>query len=112
MLLLVSGANYFVMFVGWEGILECLKWFYFNTNFSNEFSIYYVMLLPINKLNYKYKFTFSGNTSIEKIGPHNIDIISIIIGSLLGDGHLEKRKQGLGTRIKFEQSSDNVEYIM
>ena len=26
MLLLVSGANYFVMFVGWEGRSECLKW--------------------------------------------------------------------------------------
>jgi NADH-ubiquinone oxidoreductase chain 5 len=25
MLLLVSGANFFVMFVGWEGILQCLK---------------------------------------------------------------------------------------
>jgi hypothetical protein len=112
MLLLVSGANFFVMFVGWEGILECLKWFYFNTNFINEYSISYIMLLPTNKLNYKYRFIFTGKTSIEKIGPHNIDIISIIIGSLLGDGHLEKRKQGNGTRIKFEQSSDNVEYIM
>ena len=26
MLILVSGANYFVMFVGWEGMLQCLKW--------------------------------------------------------------------------------------
>jgi hypothetical protein len=26
MLVLVSGANFFVMFVGWEGIAECLKW--------------------------------------------------------------------------------------
>ena len=55
---------------------------------------------------------FTGKTSVERIGPHNLNIISIIIGSLLGDGHLEKRTQGLGTRIKFEQSSDNVEYLM
>jgi len=27
MLLLVSGANFFVMFVGWEGVNECLKWY-------------------------------------------------------------------------------------
>ena len=26
MLLLVAGANYFVMFVGWEGMSQCLKW--------------------------------------------------------------------------------------
>ena len=51
-------------------------------------------------------------TSLERIGPHNIDIISIIIGSLLGDGHLEKRNRGIGTRIKFEQSNKNVEYLM
>ena len=55
---------------------------------------------------------FTGKTSVERIGPHNLNIISILIGSLLGDGHLEKRTQGLGTRIKFEQSSDNVEYLM
>jgi hypothetical protein len=114
MLILVSGANYFVMFVGWEGILECLKWFYFNTNFINECYISFIVLLPskLNRLNYYYRSIFTGKTSMERIGPHNIDIISIIIGSLLGDGHLEKRNQGVGTRIKFEQSNDNVEYLM
>jgi len=50
--------------------------------------------------------------SSDRIGPHNIDIISIIIGSTLGDTHLEKRKQGKGTRIIFEQCSRNVEYLM
>ncbi len=111
MLVLVSGANYFVMFVGWEGIFKCLKWFYFNTYTLKMSSI---MLLPLNRINYfhKYRSFFTGKTSVERIGPHNIDILSIIIGSLLGDGHLEKRRQGLGTRIKFEQSSDNVEYLM
>jgi hypothetical protein len=112
MLLLVSGANYFVMFVGWEGIFECLKWFYFNTNFINECCISSIFLISANKLNYCYRSIFIGKTSAERIGPHNIDIISIIIGSLLGDGHLEKRKQGVGTRVKFEQLSDNVEYLM
>jgi ubiquinol-cytochrome c reductase cytochrome b subunit len=51
-------------------------------------------------------------TSKERIGPHNIDIISIIIGSTLGDTHLEKRKNGIGTRVIFEQSNRNVEYLM
>lgn len=44
-----------------------------------------------------------------KIGPHNIDVISIIIGSVLGDSHLEKRWNGIGTRLKFVQSHKNVE---
>lgn len=47
-----------------------------------------------------------------KIGPHNIDVISIIIGSILGDSHLEKRWNGIGTRLKFVQSHKNVEYLM
>ena len=49
--------------------------------------------------------------SSKRIGPHNIDIISMIVGSVLGDSHLEKRKNGIGTRIIFEQSNKNVEYL-
>lgn len=50
--------------------------------------------------------------SMKRIGPHNIDIMSIIIGSTLGDSHLEKRAGGIGTRVIFEQSNKNVEYLM
>jgi ubiquinol-cytochrome c reductase cytochrome b subunit len=51
-------------------------------------------------------------SSKERIGPHNIDIISMIIGSTLGETHLEKRKNGIGTRVIFEPSNRNVEYLM
>ena len=96
MLLLVSGANYFVMFVGWEGMIECLKW------------------CDIENINYSviYLNTLNKITSTQRIGPHNIDILSIIIGSTLGNTHLERRKKGLGTRVIFEQSNKNVEYLM
>ena len=58
-------------------------------------------------------FTGTGKmVSYDRIGPHNIDIISIIVGSVLGDSHLEKRSRGVGTRIIFEQSNRNVEYLM
>jgi hypothetical protein len=74
-----------------------------------------------DKLRSKIRHFYSDSTplksekllsSSKRIGPHNIDIISIIIGSTLGDTHLEKRQNGLGTRIKFEQSNNNVEYLM
>ena len=110
MLVLVSGANYFVMFVGWEGKLNCLKWYYLNNLYwsPSEFHfVFFSLPLQISKQLNKTRIT-----SLERIGPHNIDIISIIIGSLLGDGHLEKRNRGIGTRIKFEQSNKNVEYLM
>jgi LAGLIDADG DNA endonuclease family/NADH-Ubiquinone oxidoreductase (complex I), chain 5 N-terminus len=105
MLVLVSGANFFVMFVGWEGIAECLKW---DNNENLTYSI--IGLNMVDSVNFSSKF--KKLTSKERIGPHNIDIISMIIGSTLGDTHLEKRKNGIGTRIIFEQSSNNVEYLM
>lgn len=53
-----------------------------------------------------------------RIGPHNIDIESMIVGSLLGDAHCERRcfntNEGLAygnTRIVFKQGSLNIEYL-
>lgn len=39
--------------------------------------------------------------STKRIGPHSIDVLNIIMGSLLGDSHIEKRNNGV--RIKFTQ---------
>lgn len=44
--------------------------------------------------------------------PLNNEIISIIYGSLLGDGHAEKRKGGKGTRISFYQESNHDDYLL
>ena len=44
-----------------------------------------------------------------RIGPHNEDIISMLVGSLLGDGYGEKRSGGV--RIVMQQESRNVGYI-
>lgn len=45
-----------------------------------------------------------------RIGPHNIDVLTILIGSLLGDGYLEKR--GVGTRFCFYQEKSHAEYLL
>jgi hypothetical protein len=60
--------------------------------------------------------------SSDRIGPHNLDVISVIIGSLLGHSLLDKRgdfglcpvgaKAQGGVRIIFIQSGCNVEYLM
>nr|WBU10762.1 putative LAGLIDADG homing endonuclease [Malassezia cuniculi] len=52
------------------------------------------------------------NDSRKRIGPHNKEIISIIYGSLLGDGHAEYRKQSNGTRISFSQESNHYKYLI
>jgi hypothetical protein len=48
--------------------------------------------------------------SIQRIGPHNIDIISVIIGNMLGDGWGENRANN--TRFHIHMGSPNVEYLM
>jgi len=123
MLFLVSAGNYLTLFVGWEGKINCLKWFnsdpiIYNVSFCVLFNITKNKIAPPNLFKLKmpnYIRFFTNNnklTSDQRIGPHNLDIISIIIGSTLGDTHLEKRKRGIGSRIIFEQSNKNVEYLM
>jgi ubiquinol-cytochrome c reductase cytochrome b subunit len=48
--------------------------------------------------------------SIKRIGPHNYDILTIIIGSLLGDGTMEK--DGNGSRFAFSAEKLNGEYLL
>ena len=45
-----------------------------------------------------------------RIGPHNYDILCILMGSLLGDAYAEKH--GNGTRICFQQEHTNSQYLM
>lgn len=71
--------------------------------------IYFYFMIVIQKRTF---FELSkGKSSQFRIGPHNKDFISFILGGLLGDVHLEKRKQGCGTRIIFEQCQQNIQYL-
>jgi len=49
---------------------------------------------------------------LSRIGPHNREVLSIIFGALLGNGHAEKRFGGVGTRISFFQEDIHVEYLL
>ena len=48
--------------------------------------------------------------AVKRIGPHNMDILSIIFGTLLGDGYAEKRVNG--TRITFYQEGSHKDYLL
>lgn len=48
--------------------------------------------------------------SLKRIGPHNHNILSILIGSLLGDGSMEK--DGNGSRFAYYQEKINGEYLL
>jgi LAGLIDADG DNA endonuclease family len=45
-----------------------------------------------------------------RIGPHNQDIVSVIVGSLLGDAYANRRSVE-GTRICYRQSSIHKDYL-
>jgi hypothetical protein len=55
-------------------------------------------------------FSSPRTLSIKRIGPHNIDILYILIGSLLGDGTMEK--DGNGYRFCFYQKGEHIEYLL
>lgn len=46
----------------------------------------------------------------KRIGPHNMDILSVLIGSLLGDASAEQH--GDGTRFCFQQEGSHSAYLL
>jgi hypothetical protein len=96
MILLVTADNYLIMFVGWEGNLNCLKWL---------FLYFYITDKILNKKWYKniiYYIYYTINSST----------ISYIIGSLLVNSYMKKNKFDKGVKITFIKCSDNIESLM
>jgi ubiquinol-cytochrome c reductase cytochrome b subunit len=60
---------------------------------------------------YQRKYYHISNIrAVNRIGPHNEDTLSVIIGSLLGDAYANKRS-GEGVRICYRQSIRHKEYL-
>lgn len=63
----------------------------------------------LNNLQFKRSFHTKMRAS-NRIGPHNTDILSVIIGSLLGDAYANARTVE-GTRISYRQSEIHKDYL-
>lgn len=81
------------------GKLMCPKWFEF-LNIQSNVNIYSLSL----------PFILPKTRAIKRIGPHNFEVLSILIGSLLGDAYAEHH--GQGTRFCFQQEHSNKPYLL
>jgi ubiquinol-cytochrome c reductase cytochrome b subunit len=73
---------------------------------------FYKNFFANSKLESKSKVSIPKLKAEQRIGPHNLDILSIIFGSLLGDAHAEYRSKGKGTRITFYQEYKHSAYLI
>ena len=69
-------------------------------------------LLLITPIYYNIKSKENRYKYIDSIGPHNIDVISIIFGSLLGEASGDKWIFNIGTRFNFYQEAVHVKYML
>lgn len=50
--------------------------------------------------------------SSNSIGPHNLDVLSVLVGCLLGDAYAVKNKKAIpGTKFRFKQSGRHKAYL-
>lgn len=70
----------------------------------NKINLYCVKILSFNKIRTR---------AIYRIGPHNIDVLSVLICGMLGDWWGDKLNNQFGYSIRFiiEQSTNNSAYI-
>lgn len=73
---------------------------------SHKCSIFDIIILACTAL----PFSSPRVNSIKRVGPHNYEILSLVIGSLLGDGSMEKSYKG--SRFVYYQAKVNGEYLL
>ena len=55
-------------------------------------------------------FSSPRTLSDKRRGPHKYQVLCVLIGSLLGDAHMER--DGNGSRFCFYQKKEHIEYIL
>lgn len=74
-----------------------------------QMSLWGALLPKMDVFIYGFFYIAEKPRSSQRIGPHNLDVLSIIFGCLLGDAYAEYRSGA--TRICFQQESSNITYL-
>jgi Cytochrome c oxidase subunit III/LAGLIDADG DNA endonuclease family len=88
----------------WKNILQYLS--------NKEKKQYTQDVLKKNLVYNLPKLTTRRTPSTKRIGPHNYEVLCLLIGSLLGDGHLAKDPIGNGSKFEIYQKGGHIEYIL
>jgi LAGLIDADG DNA endonuclease family len=81
---------------------QSIKYFYFTQIIINEYFFLY---------SNSRQFHTKTRTS-NRIGPHSLDVISVLVGCLLGDGYAVKSKSVIqDTSFRFKQSARHKDYL-
>ena len=93
-----------------SGII-CQKWIFQDLfiKLPNLYALFEKEISLLEEMPKTLPFNTFKIPSLKRIGPHNKDIMDIVIGSLLGDGTMER--DGNGSRFAFYQEDKNKEYI-
>ena len=80
-----------------------------HTHGSVKFGPYftYIKSLPLKII---LAFILPNYSPKTRIGPHDEDVYSVLVGALLGDCYAERLPSG-GVRFIFKQSAEHQEYI-
>ena len=80
-----------------------------HTHGSVKFGPYftYIKSLPLKII---LAFILPNYSPKTRIGPHDEDVYSVLVGAILGDCYAERLPSG-GVRFRFKQSAEHQEYI-
>lgn len=123
MILLVTGSNYLVMFVGWEGVGVCsylLVNFWFTRSYANQSSISAFitnrvgdMFLTVGMFTVVWSFGNLDYATVFSLAPFINEDIIVLIGICLLIGAMAKSSQlGLQERTSMPKRVNNVEFTL
>ena len=105
-----SIVNIFYKYVNQLFLFFLICLFFFDRNDNSTFMSHSKHGIRQNELKTQKRSFHTSCRAINRIGPHNEDVIAVLIGLLLGDGYAANRS-GEGVRFSIKQSITHKDYL-